>query len=113
MSSVPEFRALTRLVIAAEKPGFWSDWTTEQQRLYQTGNWKAFSQSRGYSSEEIADFEKWLGVAAEFKTKGLNPWAIIHDLAVDAAMRNIGLDVREEISLSSHCPNTGGWPCPG
>jgi RimJ/RimL family protein N-acetyltransferase/quercetin dioxygenase-like cupin family protein len=58
--NVKEYRELTKKVIAGEKDGFWSDWTEEQQKLYISGDWKAFSRSRGYSEEEIADVQKWL-----------------------------------------------------
>lgn len=37
-----KFRELTARVIVGEKPGFWSDWTPEQQALYTSGDWRAF-----------------------------------------------------------------------
>jgi hypothetical protein len=98
------FRALTKRVIAAEKPGFWSDWTEEGQRLYRSGDWKAFSRSRGYSEEEIAECEQWLSMIEQGQQLGLNPYALIGDLAAEMAARNIARDTRGEILLSSHLP---------
>ena len=98
------FRALTSRVIAAEKPGFWSDWTEEQQALYTAGDWRAFSVSRGYSPEAIADYERWLGMISEAKAAGINPYILINDLATEAALKNIALDTKGEILKSSHVP---------
>lgn len=98
------FRELTKKVIAAEKVGFWSDWTQEQQELYTSGNWLAFSKSRGYSEIEIADYSEWMGRIAYAKEVGINPFAFIVDLAQSAANANIKLDVKGEIMKSSHAP---------
>lgn len=98
-----EFRELTKRVIAAEKPGFWSDWTEEQQKLY-SEDWKAFSVSRGYSEQEIADYEAWLGMVKNAMEGGLNPYQFIGDLALEAALKNISLDTKGEIMKSSHLP---------
>ena len=99
---VKHFRALTAKIIAAEKPGFWSDWTPEQQAAYMSGDWRAFSESRGYSAAEIAEYAEWQGMIEAGKETGLNPYALIHDLAMKAAIANIKRDVRGEILLSSH-----------
>jgi hypothetical protein len=98
------FRELTARVIAAEKPGFWSDWTPEQQRLYKKGLWREFSISRGYSESEIADYSAWRDMIQKGQKAGVNPYAFIKDLALAAARKNIALDVRGEIMLSSHAP---------
>jgi hypothetical protein len=43
------------------------------------------------------------------ESQGFNPFEIIHNLAIDAAKKNIRLDTKGEILLSSHYPkNTKG-----
>jgi quercetin dioxygenase-like cupin family protein len=101
---VPEFRELTKKVIAAEKVGFWSDWTKEQQELYTSGDWLAFSKSRGYSEEEISNYSKMRDLIAFAQSKGLNPYNFILDLTTEAAEKNILLDKNSEIMKSSHLP---------
>ena len=103
---VPAFRALTSEVIADEKPGFFSDWTAEEQELYQAGKWREFSQSRGYSPDAIAKYARWRESIAEAFGKGMNPFALIADLTGDAALKNMALDAKGEIMLSSHVPFT-------
>jgi hypothetical protein len=102
-----DFRELTRKIIAAEKPGFWSDWTEEQQNLYQSGDWRAFSLSRGYSEQEIADFTQWLDMIEKLKGRGIDPFVVIHDLTKEAAIKNIKADKRGEILRSSHMIENG------
>lgn len=101
---VPKFRELTIQVIKAEKPGFWSDWTKEEQGFYQRDDWYAFSLSRGYTVEQIEDYGRWRDMVAEGFSKGMNPYAFIVDLACEAAEANIRLDVKGEILKSSHLP---------
>lgn len=101
---VPAFRELTKRVIDAEKPGFWSNWTTEQQKFYADGDWLNFSRSRGYTEAQIDDYAEWRRQVAQAKNRGLNPYVCIADLAAEAAQRNIALDARGEIALSSHAP---------
>ena len=101
---VPKFRELTSQVIADEIPGFWSDWTEEQQQLYTDGKWKEFSISRGYSEEAIEKYQQWMDMIAEAKANGLNPFTFIKDLATEAALKNIALDKNGEIMKSSHAP---------
>ena len=98
------FRALTADVIAAEKFGFWSDWTEEQRALYSSGDWLGFSASRGYSSEEIETYGRWLECIRDAQSKGIDPYPFIGDLALEAAVRNIALDSKGEIMKSSHLP---------
>lgn len=102
--NVPYFRELTAQVILDEKPGFWSDWTKEQQGLYTSGDWRAFSVSRGYSEAAINKYQEWMDMVADAKAKGLNPFACIVDLTTEAAMKNIALDKKGEIMKSSHAP---------
>ena len=85
-----DFRELTKRVIAAEKPGFWSDWTEKQQRLYASRDWKAFSRSRGYSEEEIAECDEWLRMIKEDRNRLL----LVKDLVTEAALKNISLDIK-------------------
>jgi len=101
-----KFRDLTKKVFDHEKDGFWSDWTPEQQELYMSGDWEAFSRSRGYSDEEISDLQSWLYMKEDGERKGINVLAIIKDLSTESALRNIMKDERGEIMLSSHIPSS-------
>jgi hypothetical protein len=101
---VPKFRELTLCVIANEKRGFWSDWTPEQQRLYESDDWEAFSRSRGYTEKQIEEFRLWLKMTADAKSKGLNPYAFITDLALAAAADNLSQDTKGEIQKSTRIP---------
>ena len=92
------FRELTKRVIAAEKPGFWSDWTKEQQKLYVSGDWESFSRSRGYSEKEIDECREWLRMIREDKTLLLS----VKDLIEEAALKNIKMDTKNEILKSSY-----------
>ena len=100
-----EFRELTKKVIAGEKAGFWSDWTEEQQKLYRSGDWRAFSISRGYSEEQIADYQKWLDMTKRALDQGVNPHSYTIDITTRAALANIkrAKDL-EDILKSSHLP---------
>jgi hypothetical protein len=105
--NVEVFRELTKKIIAAEKVGFWSDWSEKEKEFYTAKNWRAFSQSRGYSEEEIADYQAWLDIRDLGESLGLNPLNLINDLAAKAALKNIELDKNSEIGLSSRItPNT-------
>ena len=64
--SVEQFREMTIKMIKTEKDGFYSDWTFEEQKLFDAGKWKAFSRSRGYTEEEITEYEEWMRII-EFK----------------------------------------------
>ena len=101
---VPAFRELTTKVIKAEKVGFWSDWTEEQQAFYTANKWREFSVSRGYSEEDINDYAEWRDMIQKGKDVGLDPFVFIKDLATEAAMRNIEMDKNNEILKSSHAP---------
>jgi hypothetical protein len=101
---VPAFRELTQKVIAAEKFGFWSDWTKEEQELYTANRWREFSISRGYSKEEINDYALFLDKVQEAQKVGLNPYVFINDLTASASLKNIELDKKFEILKSSHLP---------
>jgi hypothetical protein len=103
-----EFRQLTSVIIAAEKPGFWSDWTPEQQQAYLSGDWRAFSTSRGYSEQEIAEYALWQNMINDALQNQINPFCSIRDLALEAATKNKTSDIKGEIEMSSHitCMNT-------
>lgn len=101
---VAAFRDLTARVIADEIPGFWSDWTEEQQTRYRSGDWRAFSVSRGYSVEAIEQYAKWRDCIEVAKGLGLDPYSLIVDLARAAAAANLAQDKRGEFLLSSHLP---------
>jgi len=102
--NVPAFRELTQKIIAAEKNGFWSDWTQEQQELYTANKWREFSISRGYTEKEINDYSLFRDKIEEAQKVGLNPFVFINDLATEAALKNIKLDKKFEILKSSHAP---------
>lgn len=95
------FRELTMEVMAAEKPGFWSDWTEEQQQLYSADNWEAFSRSRGYTEEEIAKYGNWRSLLVSGTAQGFKPLREIIDLVKQAASRNLLMDKDNEIHKSS------------
>jgi mannose-6-phosphate isomerase-like protein (cupin superfamily) len=101
---VPKFRSLTSEVIAEEKIGFWSDFSKEQQRLYLSGDWEAFSVSRGYSDESIAKYRQWRNMIANALSMGMDPYKLIVDLTTEAACKNIALDKNNEIAKTSHLP---------
>jgi len=94
----------TKIIIAAEKYGFWSDWTEEQQELYKSRDWRAFSRSRGYTEQEIRDFEIWIELVVEGFDKDLDSLSIVGALSVEAAIKNAEQDERHEIQRSSHLP---------
>ena len=91
------FRGLTERVIAAEKPGFWSDWTIGQQELFVKDDWEAFSRSRGYSELEISECKEWKRLIKA------NPKLLffVRDIILAAAIKNIILDTKGENSKSS------------
>jgi hypothetical protein len=96
------FRKLTKDIVAHEKDGFWSDWTPEQRELYRSGDWEAFSRSRGYSEEEITDYRLWIDMREDGLRLGIDVYEIIRDLSMAAAIRNIKKDTNGEFLLSSH-----------
>ena len=98
------FRELTKKVLAAEKPGYWSDWTAEQRDCYTTGDWESFSRSRGYSEAEIGDLRAWLFLLDEGQRLGMHPLARINDLVLPQALHNALADRHAEIAQSSHLP---------
>ena len=106
---VAEFRELTSRVIAAEKVGFWSDWTPEERAFYAADDWRAFSTSRGYTEAEIAEYSKWLSMCECALDDGLNPYKLIVDLTTAAALKNLALDTRGEIMKSSVLPKHAAW----
>lgn len=108
--NVERFRELTKIIYAHEKEGFWSDWTKEQQSIYMSGDWEAFSRSRGYTEEEINDLRSWIEMLEEGEKNGFSPLETIRDLSIECALRNIAKDTRGEILLSSHIPSNKKIP---
>lgn len=47
-------------VMRAEKISSWAQWTPEQTAAYQAGDYVLFSRLRGYTEQEIEDFERHL-----------------------------------------------------
>lgn len=104
---VEEFRALTASVIASELPGFWSDWTNEQRALYRSGDWLGFSKSRGYSHSAMADYALWREHVARAQRLNVDPFKLIRDLTLRAALNALKADARGEFLLSSHVAGEG------
>jgi hypothetical protein len=98
------FRALTQKIIDGERIGFWSEWTEEEQRLYTSGDWRAFSTARGYTEEQMADYQRWLDMTAVAFKLGINPYSHTIDLATAAALRNLARAGSDEILKSSRLP---------
>ena len=107
---VERFRALTREIFDHEKDGFWSDWTKEQQELYMSGDWEAFSRSRGYTESEIDTLREWIRVKEDGEARGINVLDTIRDLSLACALKNIEKDTKGEIMLSSHIPTSKKVP---
>lgn len=107
---VEKFRELTKEIYAHEKQGFWSDWTTEQQEIYMSGDWEAFSRSRGYTEDEIEQLREWITMKEEAEEKGYKPLSAIEDLITECAMKNLELDKKGEILKSSHIPSNKKEP---
>jgi hypothetical protein len=108
--NVKEFRALTKEIFAHEKTGFWSDWTEEQQKIYMSGDWEAFSGSRGYTASEIDTLRQWIKMKERGESLGLDPLNMILDLSMEVSMKNIKADKRGEILKSSHMPSSTKQP---
>ena len=72
-----QFAMLTAVTQIAEKSEIDEPVTPEQERIYQTGGWRAFSEARGYTDREIQDFAMWLEVKDEidekYPTEGTSP----------------------------------------
>ncbi len=96
------FRELTKRIIAAEKEGFWSDYTDQEKEAYLSKDWERFSRARGYSEEEIKEFREWVLIIKERKKQGFNPFEDIFDLALVKAKENIAKDKNNEIEKTSH-----------
>jgi len=108
--NVEIFRAVTKNVLDREKEGFWSDWTKEQQELYMSGDWEAFSRSRGYTDEEIADLNLWIYMKEDGEAQGINTLALVQDLLNASAIKNIIKDEKGEIMKTSHIPSSKKIP---
>lgn len=93
-----KFRELTKRIIAAEKEGFWSDYTEFEKKEYLSKDWERFSRARGYSESEIEEFREWVKM---FKLAD-NPYDDIRDLTMVAALNNIAKDKNNEILKTSH-----------
>ncbi len=104
------FRELTKTIYDHEKPGFWSDWSKEQQEIYMSGDWEAFSRSRGYTEEEISDLRFWIQMYEYGLGKGFNPLLLVQDLVYECVQKNLALDTRGEILKSSHMPSSKKIP---
>jgi hypothetical protein len=65
----PEFVRLTRATSAAEKQSDPKDWTPEQRKAYDDGDWRTFSRLRGYTEEEIKDYGAYMDVANKLIAK--------------------------------------------
>ena len=46
-----------------------ADWTPAERAARESDDWEAFSRLRGYTEEEIADFQAYLEAAADVATR--------------------------------------------
>lgn len=92
------FRELTIKIIAAEKEGFWSDYTDFEKKEYLSKDWERFSRARGYSEEEIKEFREWI----EMFKESPSPFDDIRDLTTEAYLKNKAKDNNNEILKTSH-----------
>ena len=60
--NVTEFIERKAQASAEEKKSNPSDWTADERTAYDSGDWKKFSQLRGYNAAEIDNFERYLGL---------------------------------------------------
>jgi len=71
--SVKEWEAkhieLSNKVAAKEKDSNPKDWTPEERAAYDSGDWKKFSRLRGYTEDEITEFEAYLASIKEGQEK--------------------------------------------
>jgi len=103
-----KFRALTETIFEHEKDGFWSDWSPEEQSLFMSGDWEAFSRSRGYTEEEISDLRSWIYMREDGERKGIKVLDTIRDLSNKCALRKIMIDEKGEMIKSSYTPSSYG-----
>jgi len=108
--NLESFRELTKKVFGNEKPGFWSNWTKEQQQLYISGDWEAFSRSRGYKEYEIAELKLWIEMLEDGERRGFNPLRDIRDLSLKVSIKSLALDKNNEIEKSTHIPSSKKIP---
>jgi len=108
--NIEHFRFLTREMFYQEKAGFWSDWTKEQQKIYMSGDWEAFSVSRGYTGNEIAIVKEWIEIKELGDKIGINLLDYIQDLISVCVKKNSEADKDGEILLSSHIPTSKKTP---
>ena len=101
-----KFRELTKEIYDHEKPGMWSDWTKEQQELFISKDWEAFSRSRGYTEEEISKVKEWVRMKEFAEDHGLNPLVQIQDLTDAVIKRSLTYDKGGEIIKSSMMPES-------
>lgn len=57
---VAQWKKYDKLTSKAEKQSDPKDWTEAERAAYDSGDWKAFSKLRGYSDQEISDYQRWL-----------------------------------------------------
>lgn len=66
---VKEFIAALDRVHRAEKVSSWAQWTPSQAAAWADQNHRLFSRLRGYSDDEIAEFEQYLALAQQIDAK--------------------------------------------
>jgi hypothetical protein len=67
--SVIEVLRLQAKTVQAEKTSDPASWTPQERAAYNQGDYKTFSKLRGYTEEEIADFEKYQQLKQELINK--------------------------------------------
>lgn len=53
----------------AEKISSWTTWTAEEAAAYEAGDTVTFSRLRGYTEEEIADFQRFVALVSQLSIR--------------------------------------------
>ena len=85
---VHEYAALSASVTHNEKNSNPETWTQEESDAWESGDWKTFSKLRGYTENQIAEFERMLELDRQINEKYSNPEATL-DLNEPEVAQNI------------------------
>lgn len=72
---VAEFIKRSRQADAEEKQSNPDDWTAAERTAYDSGDWRKFSELRGYNESEIENFQKFIKLADSLSRKYGNDFA--------------------------------------
>ncbi|MCY1165283.1 hypothetical protein D9M73_51860 [compost metagenome] len=62
---VKEWTHIADRVHRAEKVSSWTQWTREEAAAYEVGDYRLFSQLRGYNEAEIEEFERYITLSIQ------------------------------------------------